>query len=438
MITPDNKIIIVDDKKEDIDTLAMPFWQEGLSCKGYVYDSSFKPPLKNVRIAFFDININPSGGGSESKQLNDVAMAINQYIAVDNGPFALIFWTSKKEMVDKLKNYIAERYPECPKPFLVDFIDKLDFLDSDKAGGLLERIQTILKDDTLKIIYEFEQNSTLSASKTINQICEIIPHGDTWGDNQEFKMNFEKLLSKIALKSLGFKYAKENPGRGVVMSLAPVFDYHIEKSQDYESWKNYLTTLSQSTKQGDVTYPAGFVEGKLNSIFHIEESNGEKNIRGAVIEIDKNNIDLLTTLNIDNIDNWFDKILPFKDNKKEVRRDIFEKSTLIAIEISAACDFSNQKERINKYIMGFKTPVIKVDADINVKTRIESSYHVGGISFNFNNVDFQLWLNLNYVFGARPDDIRLGKPHFILKKEIMDMIGHKYASHVSRIGITAF
>jgi hypothetical protein len=28
---------------------------------------------------------------------NDLAIAINQYIAKDNGPFAIIFWTKKKQ-----------------------------------------------------------------------------------------------------------------------------------------------------------------------------------------------------------------------------------------------------------------------------------------------------------------------------------------------------
>ncbi|MNL76996.1 hypothetical protein D3C87_2030620 [compost metagenome] len=63
---------------------------------------------------------------------------------------------------------------------------------------------------------------------------------------------------------------------------------------------------------------------------------------------------------------------------------------------------------------------------------------MGGCTFNINDEKFQIWLNLNYVFGTSVNDKRLGKVKFRLKKEIMDMIGNKYAGHVSRIGITSF
>ena len=75
---------------------------------------------------------------------------------------------------------------------------------------------------------------------------------------------------------------------------------------------------------------------------------------------------------------------------------------------------------------------------IDMDRRPESSYHLSGADFHTNNEDFQIWLNLNFVFGTIADDSRLGDPLFVLKKEIMDMIGNKYASHVSRIGITSF
>ncbi len=112
---------------------------------------------------------------------------------------------------------------------------------------------------------------------------------------------------------------------------------------------------------------------------------------------------------------------------------------MIAIELSAACDFSNKKSRINKYILGVLTSNINpdIEKDINLKIRPEACYHLGGCCFNHNNNDYHIWLNLNYVFGAKPDDRRLGNTLFILKKEIIDMLGNKYASHISRIGITS-
>lgn len=436
MFKPENKIIIVDDIQDHLNTLSKPFHDNGIGCKCFLYDVNYNSPLKNVRIAFFDIRINPAGGGSSGQILNDIANAIKQYVHIDNGPFALIFWTSNKNEIDAIKAYIHERHLDCPKPFLVDFIDKDEFLGT--PDNLTKKLEAVLSDETLQILFEFENVSSQSASLTINQLYEIIPRNDAWGETANFKANFEKVFSKIAIQNSGYNYAKHNPDKGVVLSLLPVLNHHIESLHNTGKWKNYLTTLTNSKLYKEVTYPDNFSEGKLNTIFHIEKSNGDKEVRGTVIEINKNDGDLLKTLNISNIDNWFNNIIPFNEDKDATKKRTRANSKMIAVEISAACDFSNNKKRINKYALGFITPIINFQEDINDEIRSESSYHVGGANFNFDGEDFQIWLNLNYVLGTTPDDTRLGTAKFVLKKEIMDMIGNKYASHISRIGITSF
>ncbi len=436
MIYSDAKIIIVDDVQEHLDKLALPFWKAGVACKCYKYDSTYSNPLNNVRVAFFDININPSGGGSSSQRMNDVAIAIKKYIANDNGPFVLIFWTSNKNMVNDIKEYINIRHKDCPQPIHVDSIDKDEFLDDETE--LLSTLQELMDDETLKVIYNFERSSMMAASKTIDQFCRLVPKSDAWGVNEDFKLNFEKTLSWVAVKNMGFEYAKDNPGKGIASSLLPILNYHAERLQDLEIWRTYLSSLQSALKQSDIICPEGFSESKINSIFHIDATDGQKNVRGSVIEIDKGNKKVLSTLNIMNIDAWFNYIIPFNSNKNSSKRATRKDSKLIAVEMSAACDFSNKKDRINKYILGFLTPVINVDSDIDNIRRPDSSFHIGGVNFHFGEKDYQIWLNLNYVFGAIPEDKRLGTPLFVLKKEIMDMIGHKYASHVSRIGITSF
>lgn len=57
--------------------------------------------------------------------------------------------------------------------------------------------------------------------------------------------------------------------------------------------------------------------------------------------------------------------------------------------------------------------------------------------FYYKDKEHSLYLNLNYVF-SNSDLEFIGEPRFILKKELVDMIGNRYANHVSRIGITSF
>ena len=51
---------------------------------------------------------------------------------------------------------------------------------------------------------------------------------------------------------------------------------------------------------------------------------------------------------------------------------------------------------------------------------------------------YQIGVNLNFTFTEQDSNPILGEPAFALKKEIMDMIGNKYANHIARIGIASF
>ena len=95
------------------------------------------------------------------------------------------------------------------------------------------------------------------------------------------------MFSKIAVQNIGFKHAQENPDKGVISSLIPVLNHHLENTQETGQWKDYLKTLSKASKPQKLKYPKKFNEDKLNSIFHIFHKNDiEKDERGVVVKID--------------------------------------------------------------------------------------------------------------------------------------------------------
>lgn len=422
---PNNKIIIVDDNVEDLETLSKEFHSNGIGCKSFEYNISHTPLPENVRIAFFDININPSGGGSENQKFNSVANAIKQYIREDNGPYALIFWTSTPEDVGKLTAYIDRVHKDCPKPFFVTGLGKGDFSqDSQKA------LSEILNDETLQLLFDFENKAAICATQTINQIYDIIPSIDSWGANDNFKESFEKIFSKISTSTIGFEHAKKNPDRAVYEALIPILNFHICNSKSTH-WSPYLTSLSSARKNSDILISPDFKESALNTIFHIDSSEVgfPLDTRGAVIEIDKTEPQFEEKYAI-KFETWFTYFLMINDSKR--RKKIRNDSKLIAIEISSACDFSQNKKRLNKYLLAV---IIDPIAENELKNIPANAINIGTFLLD---KEFQIWANLNYVFAVYQDDSRFIKPLFVLKKEIMDMIGNKYANHVSRIGITSF
>lgn len=429
MFTPNNNIIIVDNQREHLERLSKVFRNKGIGCRELEYDSFYDEPLTGIRLAFFDINLDDLGGNNDAQIFNVLSNAINIYVHPDNGPYALIFWTSNSGLVDRFKAYVQRRKRDLVRPFLVSFIDKDEFLDNE--ADLESKLQEIIGTGVVKLLMDFQKIASLSAMDTVNQIFSIIPSNDNWGNSTDFILNFDKVFSDVATRTFGFDHAKENPDRAIYEALIPLINYQMLKRSN-QQWGDALSVLRNAQNLDGITSPPGFKRSLLNTIFHIENEQPLKNVRGCVVRLDKRrkmfNCSFLEFVN---------RVVPYNKHENflvEMNKSISQ-SVLIGIELSSSCDYQQNKNRLNKYLCGIIIPKRKAPKLIHSKYA-EYILQVG--TFTWKNSEVEIWVNLNYLFGAVMEDRKLGNSLFLLKKEIMDMIGNKYANHVSRIGITSF
>lgn len=244
---------------------------------------------------------------------------------------------------------------------------------------------------------------------------------------------------------MGYEHANISPDRAVHEALLPIMNYRLLSNSILETdWKVHLKSIRNRNSE----YPDNFNKGILNSIFHIDTiSEVTFDKRGSVFEYNYeipfsesyliNLVPYFEKLEeITNIN--FAKFITFNDEiTSEFKDKIRGQSKFIAIEISASCDFSQNKARNHKYVLGLITP--KIDPSNLDENKISKSVFYKELPvFFINNIESQIWINFNYVLSNFNPDKNLGKPQFILKKEIIDLIGNRYANHVSRIGITSF
>lgn len=450
MLTEKNKIIIVDNEEDELYRLGKVFLKFGLGCKTILYDMTDEYQFNHVRIAFFDINLTLSKEllseqeineiiQNHSQVFNDLANAINQYIAITNGPYALIFWTKNKILVDAFIEYVKERELQIAHPILIGILDKTKYNDDNLDELIYDLSDLINSNEQIKFLFELEEACRKAGEKTLNRIYEISPKDTIFGESTILFNNLDSIFSKIAVSALGFEHAKENPKKGVYEGLAPILNYEFLNQESLINWNIVTNKLLQAKRDSDISIEEPLVQPQINSLYHIESTlenlQNLQTTRGAVFLLDKNNQDLLQSFGIYNIDTCFNNLIPIKD--RATRKALRNSANLIAIEISAACDYSNKKPRINKYILGCIIDDFDTKEYLDKMRRSESSYHLGGCSFYLEDKSIQIWLNLNFVFSAQSNDPRLLSPIFILKKEIMDMLGNKYANHISRIGITS-
>ena len=465
MFKPQNKIIIVDDDLRELETLSRSFLDNGIGCRPFQYINTYNEPLKNVRVAFFDINLGEKSIDDTGIDLqetvklnspvyNDLAIAINQYIAKDTGPYALIFWTKNEKIKDGFIEYMqnpSRGFGDTASPVFIGCIDKTEFATKENEvsqNELSKKLLSVLNDDEIKFLFDFENKSNEAGEKTINRLFEIIPKDEKWGDNKMLFENLGIILSKIAISTLGFEHSKENPSRGVYEALLPIMNYEILNTSCDVKWEKLLSALFSSESPKNIVYPDKSIQRKVNSIFHIDATSLiTTQTRGAVFDyvfdvsfpekILFNLFPYFSKLEKE-MNVRFNDFLSFNNTASDSEKNrIRGNSKFIVIEISASCDFSQNKKRNNKYVLGLITPIF--DKNIIDSNKIgDSVLHEDIPEFNFNQDEFFIWVNFNFVFSDFQICKNIGKPNFILKKEIMDMIGNRYANHISRIGITSF
>ncbi len=457
MITPQNRIIIVDDQETELDRLSKAFLNIGIGCRTFKYEKIYASPLENVRLAFFDVDlgekfVDTTGLTPEEIEeqatpiYNDLAYALNQYISKSNGPYALIFWTKNKPLIEGFKKYVDNPdrgYSDTAKPFLIDCFDKNELLDTE---NVLPKLKQLFTEDKIKFYFELEENARLAGSKAVNKLHSIIPKDDKWSENSIYFENIDKVLSKIAVNVLGYDYAKEKPIKGIYEGLSQLILSEFLNSNKEMNPSDLMTTLTKSESQKDIKFPNKIIASKLNSIFHIDNSTDfEKTERGGVFIIKLESLKSVDfkpsyhfslsgyfndLLNI-NIESFF----KLKDNE-DASEKFKSEMEFVTVEISASCDYSQNKTRNNKFILGILTPTTNTK-NINLNSIGKSILSKELPNFYYKDKEHSLYLNLNFVF-SNSDLEFIGEPRFILKKELVDMIGNRYANHVSRIGITSF
>ena len=429
-----NRIIIVDDVEEDLQKLSKVFYNHGIGCRAFPYDGFTFPdtPLKGVRFAFFDIHLDQSP--ENTALFSTLKNTISKYISEENGIYVLIFWSNRKDLVPEFIEFVNrtdDSFKANLKPIALEVLDKNEFIDPD--SDLETKLNAILSNDIVECLIKFDEAVLLEATQTLDKILSIIPFTDQWGKTDQFSSDCKAVFSKIAEASYGFTQAQRNPDTAIKEAITPVFE-SILKQNDDSCWKKFLTPLRVARNSSELKFPISVSTAKLNSIFHIDNYNighRDKTERGALcfIKDDKicevfNNI-----LRIDFPD-WFNRTFP------GLNREDRQLSKVIAIEISAACDYAQAKKRTNKYVLG---AIIPEECISRLNTEKTGEYlFVIPFSFEIEGKNYKIGLNLNYTMVESKNLLFLDAPILILKKEIMDLIGSKYANHISRLGITCF
>lgn len=430
MLEENNNIIIVDDDPKDVDRISNIFLNYGIGCRTFVYDSVdvIDKPLENVKLAFFDICLATSGNDTE--QFAILCDALKSYISCDNKAFVLVFWTSKPELIESFKVYIDDREQgTVPKPIAIKCIDKHEFIA--KQDALTYTLADLMSDPIVRCLFSFESALRKAANQSLFDVLKFIDFPDKWGESGQYIDNIKKVFAKIATDTFGVKRGQQQPDLAIKEAFGPLFLHYLCENND-NVWASLFDDMD-ITKVKE--FPNPTIVAKLNTLFHIDSSLKEKDSRGSVRYIEREDIayaEFFKSQIGQTPNEWLHSVL-LKNAK--INGDVLE---LVALEYSAACDFSNGKKRTHRYMLG---AIIPVEVSRQLK-KINLGDAVYLVPFNFIYVDKECVLYLHFNYSINEEETcsnkLLGNRLFSLKSEVMNMISDRHANHISRIGITSF
>jgi len=425
MLNENNEIIIVDDVQDDLDRLAAVFHEKGIGCRAFRYDGIEFPqsPLLGVRMAFFDLHL--IKGVDDMAQYTTLADALKKYISPSNPYFILILWTKNaKEKESFIKFARKNTSKDIPSPLKIITLDKLQFTDENK--NLENKLGEIFDDFDLKSLFYFGDDVQEAAMTCFDEILRLVERCDKWGENDEYMKQVKKLFSAIAIEMMGLEHAKKKPGKGIKEALAPIFLHELLKKDD-SNWNVFLDSKS-FTKDTSVLEDG--LKVKLNKFFNIDLNTEEKDARGSVRVVNIENETFNKCFSV-NSDVFKEKM--FVDGTMNKTEYDTKSVKIIALEVSAACDYAQNKTRLHKYILGVL---------FSGKKDMAAGDYIYELPFDFNydGKTCSLALNFNYTFNEEDSETNkiLGEKLFSLKENCLNCIISEYANHISRLGFTCF
>lgn len=268
--------------------------------------------------------------------------AIKLYISPENGPYILIFWTNKADWKDNFIKYI-NRDANVPnivrdqlQPLYISTIDKTLVSEENTLESMLKEQ---LGNPIVELCMDVDDQLVEASSKAMSTLLSLVPVGDRWGEPTLFEDEFKKLFSKIAISSYGLQNAKEYPYSAIKEALLPVMTHSMPKR---DIWKSFLSPYIASIQnESDITLRGENAIEKLNNFFLIEENIYSPSSRGAVVELDPSLFQ-----------EFFNISYPDWKRQEFGESSVITGAFPIAVEISAACDYSQQNYRNHKYLMG--------------------------------------------------------------------------------------
>lgn len=344
---PGAKIVAVDDDADHLNAIVVALRSLGLACLSYHYpderpgvDTSFG----GIRLVILDINlVGGNSPGNDSSTLGPTTSLIDRIVSKENGPYALITW-STTDLHDALIKRLEEMgLPEDRMPFFSSALSKAEFLGDPES--LKDEIRALLtKNARFGALLDWERRISRAVERVLCSLGDV--SGQFTGVDRAEKMDWT--LSNLAVNAFGQSNVSDHRFESTNEALLPILGDAIStelfSTEDEDIWSRAVTKYGEKAQLTDETV------SKLNTAVNLEVSADVKvHRRGAILEVPA------TWITDDEFRQKFGA-------KPDQLRGAFLKLKLpksprwVLIQVQAECDFSQGHVGTIPYVLAAVVP----------------------------------------------------------------------------------
>ena len=459
-------LIVLDDERDELWAVTQGLGTCGLPAIPHLIDAGKlvrEPPEKYAGVRFLFTDLHVLGGGATKLEQHVAALAKFIQTLMKPTCYVLIFWSKYQDEVVDAQKLLSKYLPTEYAPFAYETLAKEDAKnaadqDENVAGpasvDLCRQIKEIVdRYPQLKAIMNWEASVSKAAVETTNRLVASISKKTKDGEcSFTDHASVRAVLARMAQEALGLPHAPNAPTKGLTLALIPILQDLLERTNDAGSKE--LRSFLSIADESPITLPHAGLNSLLNDFFiHAESADVPALDRGSVIRLSDEYLtnaegfsrdiglsdiagDWKESICREFVSNWKEKVAADRDNIKKT----LATNSVYAVELSADCDYAQNKQRTQRFMLALFVPSEQVRPTFYSKSKDswanESIYSTPEITLG--SICGRLLISCR-VFIAKPHGIAVeGEAVTRLRKDVIDEISHVYTSHMRRPGKIAF
>lgn len=451
----ETRIIVIDDKKEDVKNLLKLLDKKGVPYNYYFQDANMgnlpESPLINVRLIFLDFVLGTDSQPVKSK-IATLMNVLKRILHPDNGPYIILAWTvlESAALDDLITPFKSELFknPDIPKPVAIVNLDKINIMKN------LNHIHKNLKkafngNNIFEILLDWECNGRTALADVIKALTDLsaqhITRTTTSLDDYStlLRKAAERNMCRFASSVSGEKNLKS--GNSILIDaqlpLGNIFQDHLETHIRKLTPKYKLLSRKIYRSRNAPEYSAP-EKAQMNTYFLLV-SDPDPSIKPG--NIYKANSVLRKVHRSGKITLWkkdfYAKSIIEKsktDSAVNGRiKELNKKIIPILIEVTPECDYAQKNWRGAKFIFGILWPPL-LARDSRDKYLLKADKIFPPLFIKYRGEVYLLTFHANYQIMLPLSAVKSIRPILRARKELLVDVQHWSAAHASRPGKTEF